>query len=82
MSPENGYEASFRVLRLLPAAGLAKDGCKAPAALAVFQSVRAARAAVAALHGQKVAGEVVWARELGGEVRPLPRPLKVSGGIR
>ncbi|GAQ92352.1 nucleolar protein 4 [Klebsormidium nitens] len=52
---------------------LAKDGCTAPAALAVFQSVRAARAAVAALHGQKVAGEVVWARELGGEGAKLKK---------
>jgi hypothetical protein len=54
---------------MIVVAGLAKDGCKLPAASAVFESVRAARAAVAALHGQKVAGEVVWARELGGEVR-------------
>ncbi|CAI5533669.1 unnamed protein product [Closterium sp. Naga37s-1] len=59
--------------------GLALDGCTPPAVSIVFPSVRAARQAVASLHGCTVEGGAeaggseeqsvaVWARQLGGEV--------------
>ncbi|CAI7816604.1 unnamed protein product, partial [Closterium sp. NIES-53] len=62
--------------------GLALDGCTPPAVSIVFPSVRAARQAVASLHGSTVEGGAdaggadaggseksvtVWARQLGGE---------------
>ncbi|CAI5498373.1 unnamed protein product, partial [Closterium sp. Naga37s-1] len=57
--------------------GLALDGCTSPALSVVFPSVRAARQAVASLHGCTVGGGTetggseqsvtVWARQLGGE---------------
>ncbi|CAI5514148.1 unnamed protein product [Closterium sp. Naga37s-1] len=58
--------------------GLALDGCTPPAVSIVFPSVRAARQAVASLHGCTVEGGAeaggseeqsvaVWARQLGGE---------------
>lgn len=48
---------------------LMQDGCKMDASAVLYMSVRSARAAVSALHQKEIKGGVIWARQLGGEVK-------------
>ncbi|EOA28477.1 hypothetical protein CARUB_v10024686mg [Capsella rubella] len=47
--------------------GLTQDGCRAEASAVLFTSVKSACAAVAKLHQTEMKGNLIWARQLGGE---------------
>ncbi|KAF8088061.1 hypothetical protein N665_0556s0013 [Sinapis alba] len=50
--------------------GLTQDGCRAEASAVLFTSVKSACAAVATLHQTEIKGNLIWARQLGGEAKP------------
>ena len=49
--------------------GLSQDGCKINASAVLYSSVKEAHASVAMLHQKEIKGGIVWARQLGGEVK-------------
>lgn len=52
--------------------GVMQEGCKMDASAVLYTSVKSARAAVAMLHQKEIKGVVIWARQLGGEVKFHP----------
>lgn len=55
-------------VRTITFSGLTQDGCRAEASAVLFTSVKSACAVVAKLHQTEIKGNLIWARQLGGEV--------------